>query len=220
MAEGLKETLLAKLLDSVPMLLILLGTAFVVLGLAGGVTYQQWLPMPDAVPRGLSGAFGALLIAIGVLRSHPAKPVVIRHLDYGIKIQYPTPASRVSTVDVGGSIEKSLPDGYCLRVFRIYPGSNNFVPLAKARVELHKKSWVAERCHIGGEKDDQRAFAAYICGPSAEVLIAFHNEAVSVHRKTMEQLQEAGIAKIGFLPSVTGRTEDMYECDRVAVIHS
>jgi hypothetical protein len=220
MAEGLKETLLAKLLDSVPLLLILLGACFAVLGLAGGVIYQQWLPMPDPLPRSLSAAFGVLLIAVGIVRSHPTKISAINPLDYGIKIQYPAPASRVNTVDVGGSIEKDLPNGYCLRVFRIYPGSNNFVPLAKARVELHKKTWVAERCHIGGDKDDQRFFAVYLCGPSAEVLVAFHNEAVSVHRKTMDQLRDAGVSKVGFLPSVTGRTEDMHECDRVAVIHS
>jgi hypothetical protein len=193
---------------------------FVLLGLSGGVTYHQWLPIQDVGARVVSGVVGGLLILFGIIRSQTAKAASLEPRQFGIKIQYPAAGSSVSTVDVGGVIEKDLPPGYCLRVFRVFPGSNNFVPLSKARIDAHKKAWVAEHCHIGGKTNDRRSFAAYICGPSAEVLITFHNEAVSIHRKTMEQFEKATGKEAEFLPSIAGRTEDMFECDRVAVIRS
>jgi hypothetical protein len=47
MAEGIKKTVVEKLLDSFPTLVTVLGVALIVLGLTGGVTYNTWLPIPD-----------------------------------------------------------------------------------------------------------------------------------------------------------------------------
>lgn len=218
--EDYKAVIAKKVTESVPLLLVLLGSVFVVLGLSGGITYQQWLPIQDVAARVISGVLGGVLIVFGAFRSHTTKGATLDPHGFGVKIQYPAAGSHVNTVNVGGAIEKDLPPGYCLRVFRVYPGSNSFAPLSKARIDIRKKTWVAERCHIGGKTNDQRSFAAYICGPSAEVLINFHNEAVSVHRKTMEQFEKATGKEAEFLPSIAARTEDMFECDRVAVVRS
>lgn len=218
--EDYKAVIAKKVTESVPLLLILVGCVFVLLGLSGGIAYQQWLPIQDVAARVISGALGSGLIMFGVVRSHTTKSGMLDPHGFGIKIQYPTAGSHVNTVDVGGVIEKDLPPGYCLRVFRVYPGSNSFVPLSKARIEVRKKTWVAERCHIGGKTNDRRSFAAYVCGPSAEVLIRFHNEAVSIHRATMEQFEKATGKEAEFLPPIAERTEDMFECDRVAVVRS
>ena len=220
MSDDYKATLAKNITGSAPALAMVFGAIFILLGLAGGVTYQQWFPMPDMASRVLAGAMGVALLMLGFLRGQAAQATRLDPRDFGIKIQYPVPGSRVSTVDVGGVIARDLPEGYCLRVFRVYPGSNNFVPLSKARVDAHAKTWVAERCHIGGNKDDPRFYAAYLCGPSAEVLIAFHNEAASAHRTSMDEYEAATGKKTNFLPSITGRTTDMHECDRVAVVRA
>jgi hypothetical protein len=220
MSDDYKTTIVKNITGSVPALAVVVGAAFTLLGLAGGVTYRQLLPMQETTTRVLSGALGIALIVFGFVRTHAVSTTRLNPRDFGIKIQFPTPGTRVNTVDVGGTIEKGLPDGHCLRVFRIFPGSNNFVPLSKARIDIHAKTWVAERCHIGGNKDDQRFYAAYICGPSAEALIDFHNEAVSAHRTSMDEYENATGKKTNFLPSVAGRTTDMYECDRVSVVRS
>lgn len=120
----------------------------------------------------------------------------------------------------GEFIGKALPKEYCLRVFRVHPGSNSYVPLSKALIDEHQKTWVAGRCPIGGNQGSQRFFAAVICGPSAEVLIDFHNKAVAVHRETTEAYEKATQQQADFLPAVADYTEDMYECDRVSVIRA
>lgn len=219
MSDDYKATIAQNLTGSIPTLAVVLGGVFVLLGLAGGITYHQWLPFHDVLSRVLAGAFGVGLIAVGFHRSHRAD-AALKPRDFGIKIQFPTAGSRVNTVDVVGSIAKALPRGYGLRVFRVYPGSNNFVPLSKARIDEHAKTWVAERCHIGGVTGDQRFYAAYLCGPDAEVLVGFHSEAVAVHRRTMDAYEKAAGEKAEFLPSIAQRTSDMYECDRVSVVRS
>jgi hypothetical protein len=45
MSEGIKEEIVSKLIDSVPALLALHGVVLILLGLAGGVSYNQWFPI-------------------------------------------------------------------------------------------------------------------------------------------------------------------------------
>ncbi len=220
MAESIKEAFLTKLLDSVPVLLIVVGVALALLGLAGGITYNSWFIIDEPIARIVTCVLGVVLIGIGVTRSPEVKPTTLRPSDYGIKIHSPGAGEQVDSVDVRGAIERPLPDGYCLRIFRVYPGTENFVPLGKARIDLGKKSWVADRCTLGGKTGDKRALAAYIVGPSGEVLINFHNSAASVHRVTMEELRKATGATAEFLPTIAGRTADMFECDRVSLVRS
>ena len=219
MSDDYKATVAQNITGHIPTLAIVVGATFVLLGIAGGITYQQWLPIQDSPSRVLAGAFGVTLIAFGLFRSHRTE-AAIKPREFGVKIDYPSPGSRVDTVDVGGSIAKALPTGYCLRVFRIFPGSNDFVPLSRARIDDHGKTWIAERCHIGGSSNDQRFYAAYVCGPNAEALIAFHNEAVAAHRKSMDDFEKATGRKTNFIPPISQRTSDMYECHRVSVVRS
>jgi len=220
MADDTKYALLSNLLDRVPALLIVLGVVACLIGLAGGVTYHSWFEIKDLIPRVGACVLGVALLILGMIQSRAEKHGRIRASDYGIKIVHPAAGEHVGAVDVKGTISRPLPDGYLLRVFRLYPGSNNFVPLAKARFTNDGKSWVAENCSPGGKAGDRRALAAYIVGSDAEALIDFHNEAVAVHRKTMDELKKATGVDADFLPSVARRTQDMYECDRVQIVRA
>ena len=55
---------------------------------------------------------------------------------------------------------------------------------------------------------------------NAEALISYHNAAVEIHRKLMNEYENVSNKKADFLPAVEVRTTDMYECDRVSVVRS
>lgn len=218
MAEGGKEALLSKLIDSVPALLIVAGGVLIVLGLAGGITYNGWLPITELPARIGACALGIVGLSFGVYFWKATKGPMLNATVYGIRIEHPKDGDRLHIVDVRGTIKKSIPQGYGLRVFRIYPGSDNFTPVgSKARIEIEKGTWEADHCHVGGKTGDRRALAAFIVGPSGAALIEYHNEAMRVHRKTLDQLRAAGGGDGDFLPSIELRTEDMAECHRIAV---
>ena len=217
MAEDTKTTLIAKLLDSLPTLLVILGVALLVLGLAGGVTYNGWLPIPDAAGRVGAATAGIAICGIGLYLSRTSKATALTSSAYGIKITHPKDGDEVEVVDVRGTIKKALPEGYSLRIFRIYPGSDRMTPIGKANVDIEKGAWEAERCHVGGKSGDKRSIAAFIVGQSGIALIDYHNEAVQTHRRTMEQLRAAGAGEGEYLPAIGSRTLDMVECHRVPI---
>jgi hypothetical protein len=204
--------------SSVGNLCIALGAVFILLGAAGGITYDHWFPIQELAARGGCGALGVTLIVVGLFRANAKS--VLKADAYGIKIASPIAGSAVSTADVAGDIDKALPDGYCLWVFRIYLDSDKYVPLSKAFIDLKAKTWVAHNCYVGGKLGDKRAYGAYICGPSAEALIKYHKEAADAHRETMKDFKNRTGLDAGYLPAIQARTADMYECDRVKVVHA
>ena len=220
MPDDVKKTIVEKLLDSFPTLLAVGGIALVVLGFAGGISYNGFLPIPDAAGRlGAAGA-GAVLLLIGVVLHQSSqvkrspKPDLSKH---GIKITVPREGDEVDIVDVRGVIKGALPDGYSLRVFRIYPGSERMTPIGKATVDASAGAWVADHCHAGGKTGDKRSIGVFLIGAAGTALIEYHNDAARVHRKTMEQLRVATGSEGDFLPALPANVPDMFECHRVAV---
>jgi len=216
MAEG-KEEFLSKLIDSVPVLLIILGAALLALGLAGGVTYSQWFPIPEMGARIGAGVAGIVVFALGV--SHAKTHVFLPQAKipqaekYGIKIDYPTEGI-VDIVAVGGSLSKPLPEGFTLKVFRIYPTSpESYIPIADARM-LEGGKWRAERCDIGGRRGDERSIGVYLVGPNGAALIDYYTLARRLRRSTDEVLKAIG-KEGSYLPPIEKRTLDMIECGRV-----
>ena len=216
MAEDAKTAWVAKLLDSLPTLLVVLGIALLVLGLAGGIAYNSWLPIPDPVGRIGAAIAGIAIFGVGLFLFRSSKPTGVIVSTYGIRINYPKDGDEIETVDVTGTIKKALPDGYSLRIFRVYPGSDRMTPIGKASIDIEKGTWLADHCHAGGKPGDRRSFAAFLVGPSGLALIEYHNEAGQVHRKTLDQLRNASIDG-DYLPAIGARTNDMFECHRVLI---
>ena len=69
MADDTRAALLSKLLDSVPVLLIVLGVAACLLGLAGGLSYHSWFEIKEPISRIAASFLGLGLIATGVIQS-------------------------------------------------------------------------------------------------------------------------------------------------------
>lgn len=216
MAGGWKEQIVAKLVESLPALLIVLGGFLIVLGVAGGITYGGWLPIAGVGWR--VGAVGVGLLIIGLGFYPRREPPTPHGSSFGIKIEYPQPGDRVDVLDVRGTLKKAPPAGYALKIFRVYPGSDSFVPIGGGRMSVTAGTWEAYQCDIGGKPGDRRFVAAYLVGPSGMALLDYHAKAVAVHRTTLEQLKNVQGAQEAHLPPIERRTQDMIECHRVQVI--
>jgi len=216
MAEDPKAESLTKLLESLPALLFVLGVVLLVLGLAGGVTYNAWLPIPDTIPRIGAGIAGVVVFGIGLFLSKTSGAKTISAGAYGIRITYPKDGDEIEFADVAGTIKKALPEGFSLRIFRIYPGSERMTPIGTASIDIENGAWVAAHCHVGGKTGDKRSIAAFLVGQSGVALIEYHNEAGQLHQKTLKQLQAVGLEG-DYLPAIRTKTDDMFECHRVLI---
>jgi hypothetical protein len=212
MGDDAKQEIISRLIDSVPTLLIVLGVVVNILGLAGGVTYHQWLPINETAWRIGTVVVGMALLALGFFQSRKDFTVP-QARKYGINIQHPAEGERVGVVDVKGTIKKALPDGYALKILRIYPGTDNFIPVGEARVDIEKGIWKAENCDIGGVPGDRRSIGAYLIGPGGAILLDYFVKASRVHNKLRDEVGKKG----EFLPLLEKRTPDMVECDRISV---
>ena len=94
---------------------------------------------------------------------------------------------RRDKVDVHGTLETKIPPGYRLRVLRIYP-NNDVYPLREATVAPDGRTWEALSCDIGGVSGNDRSLGAYLCGPGAEALFAYLEDAVQVHNAILRGL--------------------------------
>ena len=70
MSEDSKADIASKLLDSVPTLLIVLGVALLLLGLAAGITYKGWFPIQEPSARMTAVAAGVLMAGVGIVLSY------------------------------------------------------------------------------------------------------------------------------------------------------
>jgi hypothetical protein len=218
MFDDANKTIVEKILSNFPTCLALLGVVLVVLGLAGGVKYNGFLPIPDTEGRVAAGFFGALLVAIGVAlyRSQSKRLVNPRIARSDIKITSPREGEEVNTVDVHGVIEAPIPDGYSLCIFRIYPGSDRMIPIGKAIVDISMKTWVADHCHAGGRTGERRFIGVFLVGSAGAALIDYYNDANRVHRKMIDQLRATG-AEVEYLPTLSVNLPNSFECHRVGI---
>ena len=144
MSEDLKEQVVGKLVESVPALLIVLGSFLVLMGVTSGITYHGWLPIVDVAGRIGAVVLGLLLIGLGFYRRVDSQVSDTRR--YGIKIENPAPGEKVDDFSVRGTIKKPPPNGYSLKVFRIYPGPDSFIPIGEGRISIADGTWQADRC--------------------------------------------------------------------------
>jgi hypothetical protein len=84
-------TLFTRLIESLPALLIILAVAFLALGLAGGVTYHDILPMQDTMPRILAGRASIVLIGLAIYLSRTAASIALPKKG-GLRHHYQQPA--------------------------------------------------------------------------------------------------------------------------------
>ena len=178
--------IVGKLVQSVPALMIVLGAILIVLGLAKGIQYQNWLPLDESPMRITAIAIGILVLGLGAWFSKTRANEIVDPKSYGIAITLPKPGNSPGRVDVHGTFKKKPPEGYVLRVLRVYPNEEH-IPLGHAKFDERKGTWEVLNCDIGGEPGDPRDLVAALVGPSGSALFEYFDHAAALHNTTLRQ---------------------------------
>lgn len=203
--------LITGLIDSLPALLIVLGVMLFTLGLAGGVTYQNWFPFPDMGARIAAGLAGGIAVGLGVLVGRqPGR--IPRAADYGFTIDHPVDNDEVDAPDIRGRLKKAPPPHFVVMIVRGHP-DESFMPLKPAAVDPEKGTWEAVACDIGGSTGDPRTLRVYLVGRDGAALFAYYSAAARVHGRVLKELPAT--VERTYLPLIKEPTSDMVECARV-----
>jgi hypothetical protein len=207
-----------KVIESFHLVLMILGFLLFVLGITGGIRYKDLqLPIDTFARQATAVVVGLLIlisgIAVGLLGVLKRPTPTITPEDFGITIHSPKRGDVVTTVDVHGTLKKKIPNGYTLRVIRVYP-DNKIYPLHEAILDRDGSTWEVPSCDIGGNPGDDRALAACLCGPGAEALFAYLADAVQVHNAVLNALPAGSPARRP-LPPIAQKIPDLVECFRV-----
>jgi hypothetical protein len=226
MWETIKEITL-ELIKSLHGLLLLLGFVVFVFSLIGGIHYAGIAPFDDQHYRTIGLVVGILIMALSVLiwfilpkHSTVTIPKASAH---GIKITSHSDGDNVpESVTVRLEVQKPLPQGYDLYIFRVYPRSGHLYPASIARHTGPGKVWEASPCSLGGRQGEERIIAAFLVGPSGQALVQYFHDASDSHGRTLQELRKAmENAEAGeYLPNIRTKTQDMVECCQVKVRRS
>jgi len=98
-----KGEALKKVLETMPALLVVIGALFVALGAAGGVTYNNWLPITQQNWQIAIALLGVALIISGGVTSFRRPGHALNDSEYyGIKITSPPSHSEITKTHVTG----------------------------------------------------------------------------------------------------------------------
>ena len=220
-----ETTLVKRLADWIPGLLISVGAIFVLLGIAGGVGDHDFLPIKAGNERILLAVAGLIFVSLGIgfwfyARQHNFLVAGKDVKALGVKIIFPRDGSRVSVVTVRGTFEEPPPPGYELRSLRYYPNMDGFIPHGRIVLDHEKKTWEIADFDVGGGRDDARGIEICLAGHDGQVLLDNWTKAHEVHKETLEYLKGL-TGKYGmWLGPMTRRTHDLTKCARVTVIKS
>lgn len=215
-----KARAIEKVLDSVPLFLIIVGVIFVLLGLAKGGP-KEWFPMPDIGTRAVSGLFGLALLLLGFWDGRRTRSDIPSESKFKAEIYSPTKDAYVeSRVDVvTGKIPGVAPTGYSWKVLRGYPGGG-VIPVARALdINYETGRWEVRNFEIGGEPgiQDRRSIEIWLVGRDGDALLECWQRNHLVHKKAMEQIKQLTGNYGEWLEPITMKTKDMVRCAHVDV---
>jgi hypothetical protein len=216
MWETIKEVTLAAI-DRPGLILMILGAAVMALGAAGGITYGNWLPLTTNLQQASVGGVGLLLFLVGVVWLVRTPQTSLNAKSFGVKITDPQAGDKIGVVTVRGTIRRSVPPGYELRLLRMYPGQDGYLPMNSATIDDTGKKWEAYGCDIGGRPGEQRIIAACLVGPSGKVLLNFYRVMARLYNPAREQIITNSGPTPPAMPLIDGFTTDMHVCTRIAV---
>jgi hypothetical protein len=218
LGKGFVETVVTAVIGSIPTLLIILGVALLLLGMAGGVRYHSFLPI-TGYWQFVAAAAGVALCVTGLIRTSN-RTSFPKATDFNVAIASPADGERVANVTVRGTIKTTkLPSGYTLRVFRHYPNSSEIAPMGDAVIRPDG-TWKADNCNIGGNPGDPRGISVYLVGPSGSALLDYFERCASVHKALMRVAPASPENRS--LPAIKAQTltQDMILCTRIDVYRS
>jgi hypothetical protein len=214
-----------KLFENPKSLVIVVGGFLIAFGAAGGVTYNNFFPIPQLWQQVVVSVAGFLFAIAGVILVQ-REPTSSR--PYGISITAPGRDADIRVTDVIGVFKKRFPtELYALWLLRIYP-DDRYAPMREVRLPAEGTEWVVRELNMGdGKPGERRTIGAFLIGPSGQVIFKYWSEAVERHRRLVDAVEKHNAANDAnkiplddytrYLPSIKGQTTDMIECHRVDV---
>jgi hypothetical protein len=200
-----KTTIVEKLIDNAPLLVLVLGVVAFVPGATGGIdTSQVRLPVTDPIGRGALMLLGTALVLAGGMqlwadRRHKAS--AIPQQDYRLRITYPLDQARVPIeLQIRGTYEIEPPDGLA-RVIELIPNTNRCHAKSRITINRSQKTWLAD-VKFGGKSGERRVFVVVLAGKSADLLFEYYRV---VGRET------------GHWVGIPGLPPDVVPCSQVEV---
>jgi hypothetical protein len=216
MGKSLAE-LFQKLVDSPVSLVIVLGFITLILGLSGGVQYNNWFPIASGAAQIAAITIGVIVLLVGIFVVL-SRPVSSR--PYGITITSPQNNDAVDITRVEGTIRKFPPPKYELWLLRIYR-DGEFTPIQRVSLVKGREKWLVPDCDIGGTTGDHRTIAAFLINPAGQLLFEYFRAAARRHNQWMDKLQVARSEPDRYLPNIDRSAiekVEMIECDRVDLV--
>lgn len=204
-----------------------LGVIVFIVGAAGGVSYNGWLPITREWAQWSMMAAGAVLAAVSFLKQAPEVALDADKITkLGIKITAPQANERVtSKTRVTVVSDEPIPEGYELHVLRGYPRVKGIVPNAKTHKTAGKLEWVTHDFDIGGIPKETRTIEVWLVGASGTALLdnwEANHAIVSKANRELRRLGEIANQKpdIEWLQPITRFTSDMCRCQSIVVVKS
>lgn len=200
------KSLLEKVIDNTPVLLVVLGLFLLLIGATGRWSNPP-LQINDPIWRVSLATIGIIIAGIGVLliwRERVAtKSIKSETADYGIKILSPKVEQEVSEEIVVSGTYIKLPSNKNIKLFMKSPRSNEYWPVPNNVVfDENRKSWQG-KVYISGEPGLRRIIIVAIVGESGLALCEYFERVGFVTKKW---------------PGITRLTPDIDECDSVTII--
>jgi hypothetical protein len=199
-----KESIINKLLENTPLVIMVIGLFLFVLGAAGGWAKAD-LKIEATSWRIALAAMGAVVFIVGglFLKREKSGYSASKDLstDYGIKITFPQDGAEVGKeIEVLGIYEIRPPDNL-IRVFEHSPITHHYWPGRYVTFNLKQKTWAATT-RLGGDPNDKRVIVVASMGEAGRALLDYYDKVRS------ETKQWVGIRTF---------TPDIKECDRIIV---
>lgn len=201
-------------------LVLVLGIVILLLGLAGGVTFNSFhLPIAPGWQQVTGVLVGAAMIIYSLIALFSDGP---DGRYYGIRILSPTNNTLVNiTTQVTGSIRRALPTKYELWLVRIF-GDGSFLPVRQVFLARNSKTWSVANIGMGSAKSGEtRILAVFLIDPAAQELFRYFDAAAQRHNKWMDDLKVGVEVRDRYLPNLTQETIKkckILECDRIEVV--
>lgn len=210
---GLKDVF-----DTYSKIALALGVILTILGAAGGISYEGYLPITNNLARISLMLAGGLLVVVSFSKNEAKRELTAADIaKLRVKILSPRPNDKIKgTVRVVVEASQKIPEGYELHVLRGYPRENGFIPNAKAQKATNRLEWTVEEFDIAGVKDDVRRIEVWLVGVNGRALLenwhVNHKILADANRK-LKNLEQ----KVTWFPSIKTKTTDMHLCESISV---
>jgi hypothetical protein len=202
-----KTTIIEKLVDNAPLLVLVLGVASFVPGATGGIyTSLLQLPVTDPIGRTALMVMGVVLVAAGATllwneRRQKSAAVDVLQNTFNLRITHPQNHARVRLeLQVRGTFDVEPPDGMA-RVIELVPNTNMYHAKSRITIDKASKTWLAD-IKFGGKSGDRRVFILVLTGKSADLLFEYYR---MVGRETTRWI------------GIPGLPPDVIKCSQIEV---